>query len=224
MLKRNWFSLVVLGVALLLGAATPARSASIALSTYGSPTADYLASTTLLDIPTDSEFMLVDSLEDSNRRVSFAQASGDLMMILSVPTFWASWGAPPYTETATRDALGAAIVHGVEQSTAGGEELTPEAILNGLKQGDFYSSTGPAIHDLVVVPGERLWVSCSPANRIFVIGGPARYAMRGEQGITEAEFDLRTWKDPYLRVLVRDDAARKAWTNPLWFDGSGPAG
>src|SRR5215211_5784017 len=98
---------------------------------------------------------------------------------------------------------------------------TPAAILAALKQGDFYSSTGPAIHDLVVVPGERLWVSCSPANRIFLIGGPARYAMRGEQGVTEAEFDLRNWKDEYLRVLVRDDASRKAWTNPIWFDASG---
>jgi hypothetical protein len=111
----------------------------------------------------------------------------------------------------TRDRLGGWVV-------VKSEELTPEAILAALKQGDFYSSTGPAIHDLVVVPGERLWVSCSPANRIFVIGGPARYSMRGEQGITEAEFDLRNWRDDYLRVLVRDDAARKAWTNPIWFD------
>jgi hypothetical protein len=35
--------------------------------------------------------------------------------------------------------------------------------------------------------------------------------------MTEAEFDLRGWDAPYARVLVRDDAGRKAWTNPLWF-------
>ena len=42
--------------------------------------------------------------------------------------------------------------------------------------------------------------------------------MHGKQGVTEAEFDLRTWKRNYARVLVRDDASRKAWTNPIWFD------
>ena len=99
------------------------------------------------------------------------------------------------------------------------EDLEPDALLAALKRGDFYSSTGPTIVDLVVEVGERLWVSCSPANRIFVIGGPAEYLMVGEQGVTEAEFDLRGWRRNYARVLVRDDAGRKAWLNPIWFDG-----
>jgi hypothetical protein len=98
------------------------------------------------------------------------------------------------------------------------ETLEPDALLAALKRGDFYSSTGPTIVDLVVEPGERLFVRCSPANRIFVIGGPAEYKMFGEQGITEAEFDLRGWRRNFLRVLVRDDFGRKAWSNPIWFD------
>ena len=61
---------------------------------------------------------------------------------------------------------------------------------------------------------------CSPANRIFFIGGPAKYKTMGEQGITEAEFDLSDWDSPYARVLVRDDAGRKAWTNPIWFEAA----
>ncbi len=55
---------------------------------------------------------------------------------------------------------------------------------------------------------------------IFLLGGPAKYQAVGEQGITEAEFDLRAWSQPYARVVVRDDAGRKAWTNPIWFDGA----
>jgi hypothetical protein len=114
----------------------------------------------------------------------------------------------------TRDRLGGWVM-------VRSEAPTPEALLAALKRGDFYSSTGPVIHDLVVEPGKRLWVSCSPANRIFLIGGPAEYANVGEQGITEAEFDLGGWRREYARILVRDDAGRKMWTNPIWFDGSG---
>jgi hypothetical protein len=99
-----------------------------------------------------------------------------------------------------------------------GEECAPDQMLAALKRGDFYSSSGPTIVDLVVEPGERLWVRCSPANRVFLLGGPAEYASVGEQGMTEAEFDLRAWKRDYARVLIRDEAGRKAWTNPIWFD------
>jgi hypothetical protein len=96
------------------------------------------------------------------------------------------------------------------------ETNDPTALLAALKAGDYYSSSGPEIYDFVVEPGERLRLRCSPANRIFLIGGPAQYQTVGEQGITEAEFDLSSWTSPYARILVRDDAARKAWTNPVW--------
>ncbi len=98
------------------------------------------------------------------------------------------------------------------------ETLSPEALLGALKAGDFYSSTGPDILDMEVVPGEKLTVRCSPANRVFILGHPPEYASVGEQGLTEAEFSLKAWHSPYLRVLVRDDSQRKAWSNPVWFE------
>jgi hypothetical protein len=98
------------------------------------------------------------------------------------------------------------------------ESLDPDSLLTALKAGDSYSSTGPVIHSLTVEPGKLLRLRCSPANRIFLIGGPATYQTIGEQGITEAEFDLSSWTSPYARVLVRDDVGRKAWTNPIWFE------
>jgi hypothetical protein len=100
------------------------------------------------------------------------------------------------------------------------ERNSPEALLAALKAGEYYSSSGPEIYNLDVEPGERLRLRCSPAERIFLIGGPAKYQTIGEQGITEAEFDLRAWTSPYARVLVRDDAGRKAWTNPIWFEAA----
>jgi predicted metal-dependent phosphoesterase TrpH len=98
------------------------------------------------------------------------------------------------------------------------ETLDPDALLAALKAGDYYSSTGPVIHDLRVEPGQRLHIRCSPASRIFLLGGPAQYRVAAEQGVTEAEFDLSEWPSPYLRVVVRDAAGHRAWTNPLWFD------
>jgi hypothetical protein len=101
------------------------------------------------------------------------------------------------------------------------ETLEPDALVAALKAGHYYSSSGPEIHSLDVTPSRCLTLRCSPANRVFLLGGPAKYKMVGEQGITEAEFDLSDWTQPYTRVLVRDDAGRKAWTNPIWFEDGG---
>jgi hypothetical protein len=97
------------------------------------------------------------------------------------------------------------------------ETLEPDALLAALKAGDFYSTTGPQIVDMSLEPGKHLQVRCSPADRVFVTGIPTEYKSVGEQGITEAEFDLTGWRSPYLRVLVRDAVGRKAWSNPIWF-------
>jgi len=96
------------------------------------------------------------------------------------------------------------------------ETLEPDALLTALKAGDYYSSTGSSIIDLQVVPGERLTVRCTPVDHIFVLGRPAEYQNVGEQGITEAEFNLADWRSPYVRVVIRDQHNRRAWSNPIW--------
>ncbi|HEX5500214.1 MAG TPA: CehA/McbA family metallohydrolase [Thermomicrobiales bacterium] len=98
------------------------------------------------------------------------------------------------------------------------ERNEPEEIVAALKAGDFYASTGAGIYDLDLTPGERLRLRCSPVSRAFAIGGPAVYRIAAAQGMTEAEFDLRDWRSPFVRVVVRDDTGRKAWTNPIWLD------
>ena len=96
------------------------------------------------------------------------------------------------------------------------ERNEPDALVAALKAGDFYASTGVGIFDLELIPGERLRLTCSPACRAFAIGGPAVYRIAASQGMTDAEFDLRDWPSPFVRVVVRDDAGHKAWTNPFW--------
>jgi hypothetical protein len=94
----------------------------------------------------------------------------------------------------------------------------PEALLDALKAGDYYASTGPQLHDVRVGSGNRLTVRCSPASRIFVTGTGYWAAESHGNGITGAEFDLKTLHSPYFRVTVRDANGGRAWTSPVWLD------
>ena len=44
------------------------------------------------------------------------------------------------------------------------ETRDPEALLAALKAGNYFSSSGPEIHDLVVEPGERLTCAAHPST------------------------------------------------------------
>ncbi len=97
------------------------------------------------------------------------------------------------------------------------ESLDPDALLAALKAGHYYSSTGPLIHDIQVIPGRKVYVRCSPASRIFATGRNYEAASAYGAGITEAELDITHFTGPYVRVTVRDDTEKRAWSNPIWF-------
>ena len=94
--------------------------------------------------------------------------------------------------------------------------LSPENVLNALRTGACYASSGPEIHDYGIVDGQ-LHIACSPARRIFFMGGPAQgqreTAPEGEC-ITSAVFDVPDW--PFVRAVVQDATGRRAWTQPLF--------
>lgn len=96
--------------------------------------------------------------------------------------------------------------------------LEPEALLDALKAGDFYASTGPQIHDVKLSKNKRLTVRCSPASRVFVTASGWMARSVYGNGITEARFDMRGLKSPYFRVTVRDAENKRAWTHPIWLD------
>ena len=97
------------------------------------------------------------------------------------------------------------------------KSLEPEPLLEALKAGAYYSSTGPQIHDIQVLPEEKICVRCSPASRIFVTGYGATATSAYGNGLAEAELSLRALaSSPYFRVTVRDDQGGRAWSNPIW--------
>ncbi len=95
------------------------------------------------------------------------------------------------------------------------EAMTPDAILAALKAGHYYSSTGPQLFDIQVEPG-RVYVRCSPADRVYVTGHRFNAANIHGHGLVEAELKLKDFDSPYCRVTVRDARGGRAWSNPIW--------
>ncbi|MDX1992978.1 MAG: phosphotransferase [bacterium] len=98
------------------------------------------------------------------------------------------------------------------------EELSPEALLESLKQGWYYSSTGPEIHDIQVFPKDKVIVRCSPAERIFITGKGWTAVSAYGNGLFGAELDISKFDSPYGRIVVRDIKGGRAWSNPFWFE------
>jgi hypothetical protein len=97
-------------------------------------------------------------------------------------------------------------------------ELSVAALSKALKEGRFYSSTGPEITRFEVKNGIA-YLACSAVQKIELIGEPCR--ARGffdpEAQLTEANWKL-DGRERYIRAQVTDRSGRKAWTNPIFFD------
>ncbi len=107
--------------------------------------------------------------------------------------------------------------------------LDPDQLLSALKAGEFYSSQGPQIYDMKVTKtssGTSLEVTCSPVNSITLVGGTSVTQTRLGQAITSATLDLSKLDNSWLngppskwfRLVIIDNAGKKAWTNPIWKD------
>ncbi|WP_071673363.1 PHP domain-containing protein [Nioella nitratireducens] len=96
------------------------------------------------------------------------------------------------------------------------EENDPEALLEALKAGRFYSSQGPDIRS-VAVENDKVVVECTSAAAVIVQGhGSAATATHG-RSMTRAEVPMaRLAGSPWLRVTVVDAAGKRGWTNPIW--------
>ena len=110
-------------------------------------------------------------------------------------------------------------------------EKTQEAVLEALRVGSFYGSTGPAIHS-VSVDDATVTVECSPAASVTLVSSRARGARanagrlgypksaeilaRDTAGLITAVRLERPYNVPFGRVEVADADGRRAWTNPLW--------
>jgi hypothetical protein len=100
------------------------------------------------------------------------------------------------------------------------EHNEPQALVDALKAGSYYSSTGPKIHDIRIGSGgDTISVYCSPAERVFLTGYGSKALQVHGHGIHHAEFSLKAFKSsPYVRVTVRDCRGGRAWSNAIWLE------
>jgi hypothetical protein len=111
-------------------------------------------------------------------------------------------------------------------------ERSREAVLEALRTGSFYGSTGPEIQS-VEVEDRTVTVRCSPAASITLFTGRRRGARvnagrlgyphngrilerAGDGSITAVELRKPRGATPYGRVEVAAAGGGRAWTNPLW--------
>ena len=97
-------------------------------------------------------------------------------------------------------------------------ERDPDALLQALKNGHYYSSTGAEIHD-IRLDGDELVVDCSPASAVFLQGKGSRVAQVLGEGLTSVRLPAhKLGKTSFLRVTVVDAQGQRAWSNPFWRD------
>lgn len=95
------------------------------------------------------------------------------------------------------------------------EAPQPEALLEALKAGRYYSSQGPEIHDVRVENG-RVAVRCSLVRAVFVTGRGATARSSLGEGIEERSFPVEPFVGSYLRVTVVNSVGGRAWSNPVF--------
>jgi hypothetical protein len=97
-------------------------------------------------------------------------------------------------------------------------QLEQQSIIDTMKEGRYYSSTGPEIYDLRVEDG---WINltCSPVKFIKFITNPGHgyklYNKEDASPITEGRYRIRG-NEQYVRIECIDFEGNIAWSNPIF--------
>jgi len=97
--------------------------------------------------------------------------------------------------------------------------LTYKDVMESLKNGDFYSSTGPVINE-VSIEGDKVHIECSDAKYIFMstCGRRCDSVIAAEnQYVTCGDFTIIP-DDVYFRIDVVDECGRRANTRAYFID------
>jgi histidinol phosphatase-like PHP family hydrolase len=91
----------------------------------------------------------------------------------------------------------------------------PEALVDAMKRGDFYSSQGPEIFAFAL-DGDEVEIACSPSANIALVGRGSRAVNRAGAQMSRARLPIEKFSGDWFRLVVADHAGKLAWTNPVW--------
>jgi len=95
------------------------------------------------------------------------------------------------------------------------KDFTHQGILQALLDGSFYATSGPVIHDFYV-EGNKAYFNCEPCSHIyFQTPHRGKDFFSEDEMLTSGEFEL-DGEEEYVRVTIKDQYGRKAWTQPIW--------
>lgn len=136
----------------------------------------------------------------------------DIMLDKNIPIFGAATDDSHHV-TEFDDACGGYIM-------VQADSLTHDTILHAMLGGNFYSSSGPVIHNWGVMD-DTMWVDCSECGRVnFIAGGAVGTgrtvfpALPGGK-VIHAEYKIKGG-EKYMRIECVDFSGKTAWTNPFF--------
>jgi len=101
------------------------------------------------------------------------------------------------------------------------QQNTPQALLEALKAGEYYCSTGPQINNIQILH-DTVVVDCSSVSTIIVQGdGTSMATLHGENMTTGKLSRKRLAGSKWLRITIIDRAGKRAWSNPVWVEDLG---
>ena len=96
-------------------------------------------------------------------------------------------------------------------------ELSQQDIVESLKQGRHYSSSGGVFHD-IRLDNQTLIIDCAPTQSIMISGAGHTALSQHGHNMTHASFDLSSFNSPWFRVTLFNKDGTRAWSNPYWKD------
>lgn len=94
------------------------------------------------------------------------------------------------------------------------EKNEPEALVEALKAGNYYSTQGPAI-DNIAIDGDTVTIACSAAIQVMVVGRGSKNEAISGTDLTSAAFPLTKFSGDWCRVMIMAADGKLAWSNPI---------
>jgi len=94
--------------------------------------------------------------------------------------------------------------------------LSERSILNSIKKGYFYSSTGPIIEN-IEISKNTIYIKTSPVKHIDFVAltfKGSRFSGK-KKLLKEIEYKINE-QEQYIRIEITDTKGKKAWTNPVY--------